>query len=179
VNITADAAPAGKVFSTWTSTPAVTFANKNNANTSFTMPASAVTITATYKTSSSGSNPPTVSAITVSNDGFGTASADTSSAYAGTTINLTAVPNDGYKFKEWQVLAGGVTITDNQFTMPAKAVSVKAIFELVSVPADPEPDPEPEPEGDDGNLMLWAAVGCLVLIVLLASVFVLYRRKTS
>jgi hypothetical protein len=49
VNITANAPASGKVFDTWTTTDGVTFANANNAATSFVMPAKAVTVTATYK----------------------------------------------------------------------------------------------------------------------------------
>ena len=48
VTITANSAPSGKVFDKWTST-AGTIANINNASTTFTMPASAATVKATYK----------------------------------------------------------------------------------------------------------------------------------
>ena len=48
VTITANAAPQGKVFDKWEVTGA-TVANVNSATTSFTMPANAVTATATYK----------------------------------------------------------------------------------------------------------------------------------
>ena len=44
-------------------------------------------------------------------------------------ITLSATANSGYHFKEWQVVSGSVTITDNKFTMPASDVTVKAIFE--------------------------------------------------
>ncbi|MDR2687988.1 MAG: DUF6273 domain-containing protein [Oscillospiraceae bacterium] len=48
VNITADAAPSGQVFDRWTAT-GVTLSNPTSASASFTMPANAVTLTATYK----------------------------------------------------------------------------------------------------------------------------------
>ena len=48
VDIVADQAPAGQRFSSWTSTPNVTFANANNSSTSFTMPGEAVTVTANF-----------------------------------------------------------------------------------------------------------------------------------
>jgi len=41
--------PSGKVFKEWTATPAVIFANKNSASTSFAMPASAVAVTAAFE----------------------------------------------------------------------------------------------------------------------------------
>lgn len=69
--------------------------------------------------------------ITLTTDGNGTASSDVSKAKEGDIVTLTATPNTGYKFKEWQ--SDDVTVTNNQFTMPNKAVSVKAIFEAVIV----------------------------------------------
>ena len=49
--------------------------------------------------------------------GNGTASASPAKAAAGTEITLTATPNKGYHFKEWQVISGRtVTIKDNKFT---------------------------------------------------------------
>jgi len=72
---------------------------------------------------------PTTYTVTVSNDGNGTGTAAPSTAAAGTTITLTAMPNEGYHFKEWEVISGGVTIKNNKFTMPDNNVEVKAIFE--------------------------------------------------
>jgi len=69
--------------------------------------------------------------VTVSDDGHGTAT-------AGTTITLTATPDEGYHFKEWQVISGGVTIKDDTFTMPDGNVEVKAIFEKDAPPAPTE-----------------------------------------
>ena len=71
---------------------------------------------------------PTTYTVTVSNDGNGTGTATPSTAVAGTTIILTAMPNEGYHFKEWEVISGGVTIKDNKFLMPNGNVEVKAIF---------------------------------------------------
>ena len=68
-------------------------------------------------------------AINVTTDGNGTASASTTYALTGDEITLTATPNDGYQFKEWQVIAGNVTITDNKFILGVYDVQIKAIFE--------------------------------------------------
>ncbi len=51
VSITADAPPAGQQFAGWTGS--VTFANASSPTTTFTMPSSAVTVTATYITAAS------------------------------------------------------------------------------------------------------------------------------
>ena len=80
---------------------------------------------------------PTTYTVTVSNDGNGTGTAAPSTAAAGTTITLTAMPKEGYHFKEWQVISGDVTITNEKFLMPNDNVEVKAIFEE-DVPAPTE-----------------------------------------
>lgn len=86
---------------------------------------------------------PTTYAVTVQNDGNGTASASPTTAEAGTEITLTATANTGYHFSEWQVLspATGVAISDNKFIMPSSDVTVKAIFAEDSTPDVPD---EPE-----------------------------------
>ena len=51
VTITADAPETGKEFDKWMTSDGVTFANASSVSTTFIMPAKAVTVTATYKTS--------------------------------------------------------------------------------------------------------------------------------
>ena len=82
--------------------------------------------------------PPTTYTVTISNDGNGSGTASPSAAVVGTEITLTATPNTGYRFKEWEVISGGVTITNNKFTMPDGNVEVKAIFEKDAPPAPTE-----------------------------------------
>ena len=77
-------------------------------------------------------------AVTVRDDGHGTGSADPASATAGTEITLTATPNAGYHFKEWQVMSGDVTVRDDKFTMPSDNVEIKAIFEEDAPPTPTE-----------------------------------------
>mgnify|MGYP004636845143 CR=1 FL=1 len=67
--------------------------------------------------------------VTVENDGNGTASAAPAPAKMDEEVTLTAMPNSGYHFKEWEVVPDNVEIKDNKFTMPAENVTVKAIFE--------------------------------------------------
>ena len=59
-------------------------------------------------------------------------STNTTAAY-GQTVTLAATPSSGYKLNSWTVSkAGGtVPVTDNQFTMPAEAVTVSATFEAI------------------------------------------------
>ena len=76
--------------------------------------------------------------VTVKTDGNGTASASPAKAVAGTAIALTATPNTGYRFKEWAVISGGVSIENNKFLMPDSNVEVKAIFEEDAPPVPDE-----------------------------------------
>ena len=77
--------------------------------------------------------------ISVKTDGNGTASASLAKAAANTEITLSATPNEGYHFHEWQIMSGGVTIKDDKFTMPDSNVEVKAIFEEDAPPAPTDP----------------------------------------
>ena len=97
---------------------------------SFTMPAENVTVKAVFERDSEPDPPqPETYTVTVQTDGNGTASASPASAAEGTVIALTAAPDNGYHFKEWQVISGGVTVSGSSFTMPAENVTLKAVFE--------------------------------------------------
>ncbi len=72
--------------------------------------------------------------IHVSEEKSGVAFASKLQANEGETITLTAEPGTGYTFLEWQVLSGGIVLSDAKnpvtaFVMPASDVSVKAVFE--------------------------------------------------
>ena len=105
-------------------------------NNKFTMPDTNVAIKAIFEEDAPPA--PTEFTITVKTDGNGTASASHAKAVVGTEITLTAKPNKGYHFKEWEVISGGVTIKNNKFIMPDNNVEVKAIFEEDTPPAPTE-----------------------------------------
>ena len=67
--------------------------------------------------------------VTMVTDGCGNAVAMPNSAKEGEEIQLTAIPDRGHHFKEWQATSGNIMITNDKFTMPAGNVTVKAIFE--------------------------------------------------
>ena len=97
---------------------------------------SAGTATITVTTADSGKTAtctvtvnPVQYTVTVQTDGNGTASASPATAPAETTVTLTASPDSGYHFERWEVVSGSVTISGNQFTMPAENVTVKAVFD--------------------------------------------------
>ena len=82
-----------------------------------------------------------VKLITVTTDGNGTASASASKGHTFDEVTLTATPNNGYKFKEWET-TGGITVTDNKFKIGDQHVGIKAIFEQVPSDAPAELDAE-------------------------------------
>ena len=97
----------------------------------FVMPANDVVLHAVF-------TPIPYSAVTVTSDENGTACAtmqdgsdEITGACEGDTVRLAAVPNEGYRLKEWQVVSDNVTVENNRFTMPAEAVTIKAVFERV------------------------------------------------
>ena len=124
VTITASDPAEGKVFDKWTTTSSVTFADETASSTTFIMPASAVTITATYKDA-----PAQTYAVTVTS---GTANPTT--AAAGATVTITASdPAEGKVFDKWTTETTGVTFADESassttFTMPASAVTITATY---------------------------------------------------
>ncbi len=72
--------------------------------------------------------------VTVTDDGNGTATASPASGASGDEVTLTATPKSGYKFKEWKVVSGGVTVTDNKFKIGTANVEIQAIFEKEAAP---------------------------------------------
>ena len=68
-------------------------------------------------------------AVTVEVDGHGTAGASPAFAKTDETVTLTAIPDTGYAFQTWEVIRGSVAITNDTFIMPAKPVTVKAVFQ--------------------------------------------------
>lgn len=98
----------------------------------------------------------TVNAI---NDLHGEATTSVDTGITGTTVTISATPYEGYKFKEWQVVSGGVTLEDSMnatttFKIGLENVVVKATFEALTNTSDPESNPEgtdpaTNPEGAD------------------------------
>ncbi len=65
-------------------------------------------------------------AITVTTDGNGTAEADVATAKAGEPVNLTVVPNEGFKLAS--ITVNGEAITGTSFEMPDEDVTVAVAF---------------------------------------------------
>ena len=98
-----------------TTSPSVTVSNNK-----FTMPASNITVTATWTKVNY--------AITKQTNpsGGGTVTAPATAQY-GDTVTISQVPAEGYLFTGWSS-SPALTIRNNQFTMPAKAVTITANY---------------------------------------------------
>ena len=93
-------------------------------NDQFTMPASHVTVTATFTAIDY--------TVTVEVSGSGTVTADKSAAHYGDTVTLTVTPAEDYRLGSLTVTDGagnGISVTDDQFPMPASDVTVAVVFE--------------------------------------------------
>jgi hypothetical protein len=145
VTITAAPAPAGQQFKQWNITPAVTFIDGTSAasqTAKFTMPAQAVTATATYEPIPTPTEPKlTVSAteggsiirLPLFNIGL----------KEGSKVTVYAFPQSGYKLARWETTGLYYAVKEVappaqaqsplEFTMPAGEVTVKAVFEKVGL----------------------------------------------
>lgn len=129
ITLTANAAPDGKVFDKWeVVSGSITLADANSATTTFTMPAEAVSVKATYK------NTPvtTYSLTTQVNGGHGTISASKTGLAAGSTETIIFTPDAGYEIDTVTVngVATGVVSNVLDVTMDADKtviVTYKAI----------------------------------------------------
>ncbi len=121
VTITANMPGSGETFDKWTGS-GVTFANAADAETTFERPAGSVTETETFKK---------IPGVKTNKIEVVNGTADKAKAAAGETVTLTAKPAPAGKvFDKW---TGGATFDDpnaaeTTFTMPAKAVTPKAIY---------------------------------------------------
>jgi len=130
-------AEAGYQFVEWTA-PAGTFGDATAEETTFTMPAQDVTVTAHFDVAYN---------LTMTADpvvGGEAIDVGAKGAYtAGATVSIKAVANPGYGFVGWTAPAGDfydATAEETTFTMPAQNVTVTAHFDVAYNPtmaADP------------------------------------------
>ncbi|MCL2339392.1 MAG: hypothetical protein FWC59_00610 [Actinomycetia bacterium] len=136
----------GYLFDHWSVDSGNTIlSDDHDANATFTMPDSDVTVTACFALDDSDDNgdPVVIKNVIIQNDGNGSAvgKADLSSSPAGDsltvevgdTVRLSATPNSGYLFDHWSVDSGNTILSDDSdvnatFTMPDSDVTVTAFF---------------------------------------------------
>ena len=136
VQVSIKAVPAsGYHFVNWTVAPAGvgSFANANAAQTTFTMPAQAVTVTANFEVG--GEYTLTVVASPI----MGGSVADitgTSPYMQGEVVSIQAIAASGYQFTGWTATAAGsfanAAAPATTFTMPGQNVIVTATFQISS-----------------------------------------------
>ena len=118
-----------KVFKNWTSNNGGTFSNAEDCDTTFTMPAANVTVTANYETAE-------FYTLTLTD---GSVSEDDAKYPAGYEVWIyanaesSATGEENYGFDKWQVLLGAAVLGDSEsdstsFIMPAENVSIKATY---------------------------------------------------
>ncbi len=130
VSIKAEAAT-GYKFSHWTSEPDVDFANANAAQTTITMPAENVTVTAHFQEAPE----PETYTLTLAASPFmgGTVTDVTASPpyEAGQVVTIQAAAASGYQFSHWTAeegTLGNPNAATTDFTMPGLNVTVTATF---------------------------------------------------
>jgi hypothetical protein len=120
VTLTAAAAELGWAFTSWTSESSIEFDKDDSSTATFTMPASEVTVTATFTK--------TPYTITVED---GTSNPEETATF-GETITVTASDKDGHRFSHWTsdpaVEFGDAKEPSTTFTMPIGNIKVTAVF---------------------------------------------------
>lgn len=111
-----------------------------NTNASAFRMGTPLTITGTIEDSSEPIIPTYTVTATSNNNSWGTVSVDKATAAEGATVTITTSPASGYELSSLTATDGEsnpVTITNNQFTMPASNVTVNATFAAMEKVATP------------------------------------------
>jgi len=129
----------------------VNYTKESDSEYSFSMPAYAVTVKAVFEKDAPPA--PTTYAITLASATNGSVKASKEEADANTQVTLTVKPNADYHLVELKLYKSdkeGVTVnytkesdSEYSFSMPAHAVTVKAMFEKDAKPVEAEkPNPQ-------------------------------------
>ena len=122
-------------------------ANGTGNTRTFTMPASDVTVNATFTAIDYSVSIPTTS--------NGTVTANKQTAHIGDTVTLTIVPSDGYKLDSISATGATISGTGNTrtFTMPAAAVNVTASFITINIGTKAKPNAVGDIVFNDGTAL--------------------------
>ena len=147
VTITANPAPAGKVFDKWTCETAgvtIEFASATSESTTFAMPASEVKIKAHFRNEGTA---PSVEIKVEGGTGAGTYK-------EGESVTVTAEDKEGKVFTGWQDESGKIVSTQKEYTFTvAEATTLTAVYE----------DAPAEKEGLSGGQIAGIVIGTLLL----------------
>lgn len=123
INITANPAPAGKVFDKWTCETAgvtIEFASATSSTTTFEMPAANIEIKAHFRDIEAA---PSIEIKVNGGTGAGTYT-------QGESATVTAEDKEGKVFKGWKDESGNIVSTDKSYTFTvAEATTLTAVYE--------------------------------------------------
>ena len=133
VQVTVRAVPAqGYRFTGWTAAPTGSFGSASASQTTFTMPAQDVTVTANFE-----EGVPYTLTMAVSPIMGGTANDLTGGSpyFEGDVVSIAAAPAPGYQFIGWTAAPAGsfgsASAAQTTFTMPGQDVTVTASFQII------------------------------------------------
>ncbi len=155
VTITANPAPAGKVFDKWTCETAgvtIEFASATSKQTTFEMPASNIKIQAHFRAVDSK---PSVEIKVNGGTGAGTYT-------QGESVTVTAEDKEGKVFTGWQDASGNIVSTQKEYTFTvAEATTLTAVYEDAS--SGGEITPPAKKDGLSGGQIAGIVIGTLLL----------------
>ena len=158
VTITANPAPAGKVFDKWTCETAgvtIEFASATSASTTFAMPASEIKIRAHFR------NEGTAPSVEIKVDGGTGAGTYTQ----GESVTITAnEPAEGKVFKGWKDVSGNIVSTEKSYTFTVNGeTTLTAVYEdKASGGGEITPTPDKN-DGLSGGQIAGIVIGTLLL----------------
>ena len=155
VTITANPAPAGKVFDKWTCETAgvtIEFASATSSPTTFVMPASNIKIQAHFR---AVDDKPSVEIKVNGGTGAGTYT-------QGESVTVTAEDKEGKVFTGWQDESGKIVSTQKEYTFTvAEGTTLTAVYEDTS--SGGEITPPAKKDGLSGGQIAGIVIGTLLL----------------
>lgn len=155
VTITANPAPAGKVFDKWTCETAgvtIEFASATSESTTFVMPASNIKIQAHFR---AVDDKPSVEIKVNGGTGAGTYT-------QGESVTVTAEDKEGKVFTGWQDESGKIVSTQKEYTFTvAEGTTLTAVYEDTS--SGGEITPPAKKDGLSGGQIAGIVIGTLLL----------------
>ena len=164
VTITANPAPAGKVFDKWTCETAgvtIEFASATSASTTFVMPASNIKIQAHFRAADSK---PSVEIKVEGGIGAGTYT-------QGESATVTAEDKEGKVFAGWKDESGKIVSTNKSYTFKVTgATTLTAVYEDKAPTPTPQPGTDTKPTTEKQGLSGGAIAGIVIGSVAVAGI---------
>ena len=156
VTITANPAPAGKVFDKWTCETAgvtIEFASATSASTTFVMPAAEIEIKAHYRNTEAA---PSAEVKVEGGTGAGTYK-------QGDSVTVTANdPAEGKVFKGWKDESGKIVSTEKSYTFTVNgATTLTAVYD--DMPSGGEITPPAKKDGLSGGAIAGIVIGSVAV----------------